>query len=73
LLNQQPSARIIFMAIKKEKNKLFESFINKTSKKQYSGVYVGLPPKNLKVGDLYFNNNLNVLYIFTGKEWKVVA
>lgn len=63
------------MITKKEKNKLFESFVNKIipPTEQRLRIYRGLLPKKLKVGDIYFNDKTDTLYIFNGKEWKTVA
>lgn len=56
------------MITKKEKNKLFESFI-----KQEFRVHRGIPPINLKKGEFFYNVKLNILYIFDGKKWKEVG
>lgn len=60
------------MITKKEKNKLFESFVNKNKKQEFR-VHRGIPPINLKKGELFYNFELNILYIFDGKKWKEVG
>jgi len=50
----------------KEKNKLFESFINN---KNTSKIYYGIPPKNINKGDIHINSFAGTVYYFNGKNW----
>lgn len=55
--------------MKKQKDKLFDSFINKIKENR---VYMGVPPKNLKVGDIHINSRINELHYFNGKKWEKI-
>jgi hypothetical protein len=60
------------MHVKESKNKLFKSFVNKPKEQEFR-VHRGIPPINLKKGELFYNFKLNILYIFDGKKWKEVG
>ena len=56
------------------KKNLLDSFVNPPPPSLFNSIlYTDVPPKNPKIGDLYYCKKFDEIYYFLDKQWKLLV